>query len=83
MFYVIEIATGDARIAGKAVYEYATEKEAVATFHSKMGNAMKSELYDSELLMVCDENGILSKREKYVREIPEPDEEVNDDTESR
>lgn len=69
MFYVIEIATGDSQIAGKAVYAYATEKEAVATFHTKMGNAMKSDLYTSELLLVIDDNGSVLKREKFVRSI--------------
>ena len=35
-FYVIEIAEGDSKIAGKGTYEYNTLDEAVATFHSKM-----------------------------------------------
>lgn len=69
MFYVIEIATGDAQITGKAVYEYATEKDAVATFHTKMGNAMKSSLYATELLMVVDDKGTVLKREKYAKPI--------------
>lgn len=69
MFYVIEIATGDSKIAGKGIYGYATETEAVATFHSKMGTAMKSELYTSELLLVIDENGNVLKRERFVRPI--------------
>lgn len=70
MFYLIEIATGDVKVAGKGVYEYATENEAVASFHSKMGSAMKSDLFDSELLMVIDDNGTVIKREKYVKFIP-------------
>ena len=65
-FYVIEIADGDAKIKGKGIYEYATEKEAVATFHNKLGVAMKSELYISDLLMVIDEDGKVIKREKYT-----------------
>lgn len=69
MFYLIEITTGDSKVEGKAVYEYVTETEAVATFHSKMGSAMKSELYTSELLLVVDENGIVLKRERFVRPI--------------
>lgn len=65
-YYVIEIATGDEKIQGKGIYEYDSEKGAVATFHSKLGTAMKSELYTSDLLIVIDENGKVIKREKYV-----------------
>lgn len=67
MFYVIEIATGDSKIAGKSIYEYETEQLAVATFHAKMGTAMKSALYTSELLLVIDDSGNLIKREQYTR----------------
>ena len=65
-YYVLEISEGDAKIAGKGVYEYATEKEAVASFHSKLGTAMKSALYTSELIMVLDADGKVIKREKYT-----------------
>lgn len=65
-FYVIEIADGADSIKGKAIYEYAAQKEAVAVFHQKLGNAMRSELYTSALLMVIDGNGQLLKREKYT-----------------
>lgn len=70
MFYLIEIAAGDSKIAGKAVYAYDTATEAVASFHSRMGSAMKSELYTSELLLVIDESGKVLKREKYAASIP-------------
>lgn len=69
MFYLIEITTGDPKVEGKAVYEYATNTEAVATFHAKMGSAMKSDLYTSELLLVIDENGSVLRRERFVRPI--------------
>lgn len=65
-FYVIEIATGDAKIAGKGIYAYETEKEAVASFHQKLGTAGKSELFTSDLVMVIDAEGKVIKREKYV-----------------
>lgn len=65
-YFVVEIATGDAKIAGKGIYSYGTEKEAVASFHSKLGTAMKSELYTSELIMVVDAEGKVLKREKYT-----------------
>lgn len=67
MFYVIEISTGDAKIAGKAVYQYATIDEATATFHSKLGAAMKSDLFESELLMVMDAEGAVLRVEKYTK----------------
>lgn len=65
-FFVIEIATGDSKIAGKAIYGYENEKEAVATFHQKLSAAMKSELYTSSLVMVIDGTGKVLKREKYT-----------------
>lgn len=73
MFYLIEIATGDPKVAGKAIYEYSTENDAIASFHAKMGSAMKSELYSSELLIVVDSDGILVKREKYVVPVVVPE----------
>lgn len=71
MFYVIEISTGDSKIAGKSIYDYDSEQKAVATFHSKMGTAMKSDLYVSELLMVIDENGTVIKREQFLKPVEE------------
>lgn len=68
MFYLIEISTGDSQVAGKAVYSYTSEKDALASFHTKLGNAMKSPLYQSELVVVLDENGVLIKQEKYNAE---------------
>lgn len=65
-YYVLEISEGDAKIAGKSVYSYETEHDAVASFHSKLGTAMKSALYTSELIMVLDADGKVVKREKYV-----------------
>lgn len=71
MFYIIEISTGDAKIAGRAIYEYATIDEAVATFHSKLGTAMKSDLYATELIMVMDDEGAVLRVEKYIKTITE------------
>lgn len=56
-YYVIEIATGDAKIQGKGIYEYENRKDAVASFHKKLGVAMSSELYTSDLVMVIDSFG--------------------------
>lgn len=74
MFYVIEVSTGDPTIAGSAVYKYNTLNEAVATFHTKLGNAMKSALFTSELVMVIDDAGAVYRTEKYIKPI-EPAEE--------
>jgi len=73
-FYLVEIATGDSKIAGKGIYEYSTEKEAIANFHKKLGVAMGSDLYTSDLIMVIAENGRVVKKEKYVAEIVEAEE---------
>lgn len=78
MFYLIEIATGDSKIAGKAVYEFMTENDAVAAFHSKLASAMKSELFVSELVMVVDEYGKVLKREYYLKPVQPVDDEVDE-----
>ncbi len=73
MFYVIEVSTGDAAIAGRAIYAYETYDEAVATFHSKMGTAMKSLMYATELLMVIGDDGAVYRTEKFTSPAPEPE----------
>lgn len=77
-FYVFEVAEGDSKIAGKSVYEYTTETEAIASFHKKLGVAMSSALYSADLVMVIDDNGAVLKVEKFVNEnynAPQPVEE--------
>ena len=69
MFYLIEIATGDAKIAARSIFTYDNEKDAVANFHSRLGMAMKSDLYESDLCMVINENGAVIKREKYTKPV--------------
>lgn len=75
MFYVLEVSTGESAIAGRAVYGYNTQDEAVATFHSKMGTAMKSLMYATELLMVIGDDGAVYRTEKFTRPAPEVEEE--------
>lgn len=70
-FYLIEISEGEQSITGKAIYEYATLNEAVANFHSKLGSAMKSNLFTSELVMVINSDGGIHKSEKYVADVAE------------
>lgn len=74
MYYVLEVSTGDSKIAGKSVYQYGTITEAVATFHSKLGAAMKSELFETELIMVIEDNGSVVCSEKYTKPAPAPTE---------
>lgn len=70
-YYVIEIATGDSKIAGKSVYEYNQDnsqdpkKKALASFHKKVGTSMDSDLYKTDLLLVIDEKGIVIERNYY------------------
>lgn len=71
MFYVIEITNGDSKVSSKAVYEYTTLNEAVAAYHTKMGTAMRSDLYDSELVMVVDSEGAVYRSEKYTKPVAE------------
>lgn len=65
-YYVIEISTGDSKISGKAIYEYNSEREAVADFHKKLGIAMASDLYATELIIVIDGESNYIKSEYYV-----------------
>lgn len=74
-YYLIEIAEGDSSITGKAIYGYETLEKAKANFHTKLGNAMKSDLYTSELVMAINANGGIHCSEKYVAPIPEPEQE--------
>lgn len=74
-YYVIEISTGDEKIKGKGIYEYATEREAVAAFHTKLGTAMKSPLFESELVMVVNKFGYIVCREYYSVNNDEPRDE--------
>lgn len=68
-FYLIEISEGDAKIAGRAIYEYETRSEAIADFHTKLGSAMKSELYTSEQVIVINSENGIEAEEKYVTEV--------------
>lgn len=78
-YFLIEIAEGDAKIKGKGIYEYATRNEAIANFHTKMGNAMKSPLFAREQLIVINSaNGVEVAEvfEKPYEPEPTPEPEV-------
>lgn len=70
-YYVVEVSDGDAKITGKAIYEYATLNEAIATFHKKLGTAMGSDLYSSDLVMVIGDDGTVFRSEKYIADAVE------------
>lgn len=67
MHYAIEIVKGDAKVAGKGVYEYQTLEETVGAWHEKLGAAMKSDLYASDLCMVVGDDGAVYRSEQYVK----------------
>lgn len=79
-YYVVEISEGASSIAGKAVYEFSTLNDAIASFHKKLGTAMSSDLYTSDLVMVINSVGGVHKSEYYIVET-ETTEETTDDTE--
>ena len=74
-YYLIEIAEGNTKVAGKAIYEYDTKDKALAMYHKKLGTAYDSDLYTSELVMVINETGFVERSEKWVRPITEVVEE--------
>ena len=67
-YYLIEIAEGNAKIAGKGIYEYATRNVALANFHSKLGVAMKSDLYKTEQILVVNSENGKEAEAKYVND---------------
>lgn len=74
-YYVLEIAEGDPKIEGKAVYEYDSLNKALANFHKKIGNARDSKMYKSVLVMVINSNGGIHASEQYTAEESAPEQE--------
>ncbi len=70
-YYLIQISEGDAKIKGKAIYDYEDRTLAIADFHSKLGTAMKSELYTKSQLLVLNSAGGIEAQEIFEREILE------------
>lgn len=70
-YFVLEISTGDSKIAGKSVYEYDTADAAIAAWHQKLATAMRSEMYETELVMVVNDHGAVIKAERYERPVEE------------
>ena len=71
-YYVTEITKGDSKVKGTSVYEFDTLDKAEASFHSKLGTAMKSELYEEEVIYVTDSDCILYPHlsKHYIRPVP-------------
>lgn len=83
-YYLTEISTGEianGKPSAKAIYEYGdgssdeNRRLAVANFHIKLGQAMKSPLFDTELCMVTDEKGTVVSRGYDEKPKPEPEPE--------
>lgn len=64
--YLIEIATGDASIAGKSIYEYPDKNSALSGFHKKLGTAMGSSLYETDLVIVARSDGMIIANDTYI-----------------
>lgn len=70
-YYLIEISDGDTKIKGKGIYEYDDRNEAIANFHSKLGVAMKSEMYTSEQIFVINSANGIEASESFERKSTE------------
>ena len=68
-YYVAEIqklSTSEKETS--SVYSYGEKNMALGTFHSKLGSAMKSDIVESELLLVFDSEGSFYGVERYSAE---------------
>ena len=67
-YYVIEVTKyADETADSKSIYTYDDETEAVATFHQKMGGAMKNANYAFELVQVINEYGVVIESKHFER----------------
>lgn len=76
-YFLIEISEGDSKIAGKGMYEFTTRTEAIASYHSKLGVAMKSELYTREQIMVINSVNGVEVSEVFERPVAVEEPEAN------
>lgn len=73
-FYLLEVTTyTDGRADSKSLTTYDNELEAVGKFHQKLGGAMTTETYATELLQVVAGNGVVVATEFFERPV-EPEE---------
>ena len=74
-FYLLEVTTyTDGRADSKSLTTYDNELEAVGKFHQKLGGAMTTATYATELLQVVAGNGVVVATEFFERPV-EPSEE--------
>lgn len=67
-YYVIEVTKyADGTADSKAIYAYDSETEAVATFHQRMGGAMKNTNYAFELVQVINDYGVVIESKYFER----------------
>lgn len=67
-YYLIDIETyNDGTKGSKAIYEYDTEDEAIANFHSKMGVVMKNVKCATVLCIVINSVGGVYANENWER----------------
>lgn len=68
-YFLINIETyNDGSADSKAIYTYATQDDAIAAYHSKLGSAMKNAKCRTVLCMVISETGNVVKQEFWLRE---------------
>lgn len=71
--FLIEIQSyNDGTKTSKAIYTYASLNEAISSYHSKMGAAMKLKNLKREVIIVLDEDGIY-KHDTFYNEVIEED----------
>lgn len=69
-YYVIEVTKyADGTADSKSIYTYDDEVEAVATFHQKMGGAMKNVNYAFELVQVINDYGVVIESKYFERKV--------------
>lgn len=82
MYYLIEVTTYvDETQKAKGIYEYDDEILAIASFHNKMGGAMKNENYATELVQVVTGNGVVVATEYFERPVKPTEEDPFDEDE--
>jgi hypothetical protein len=69
-YYVVEVTKyADGTADSKSIYTYDDETEAVATFHQKMGGAMKNANYAFELVQVINDYGVVIESKYFERKV--------------
>lgn len=76
MFYLNQITTDKDGVTAKALFDYATQDEAVLVLHQVLASAMANQDVIHALCMIFNEAGTVLKSECWDRPIePEPEPE--------